>query len=58
MSDSARHEDHPTRFLVAWSRLTEKLGRRLSDPRRINPIWVFAGGLSVVIPIWLLFFNR
>ena len=20
--------------------------------------WVFAGGLSVVIPIWLLFFNR
>jgi hypothetical protein len=43
---------------VAWSRLTEKLARRLSDPRAINPIWVFAGGLSVVVPVWLLFFNH
>jgi hypothetical protein len=40
------------------SRLMASLDRRLSDPRLINPIYVFAGGLSVVIPIWLLFFNR
>jgi len=32
--------------------------RRLRDPRMINPIWVFAGGLSLVVPIWLLFLNR
>jgi hypothetical protein len=32
--------------------------RRLHDPRTINPFWVFAGGLSVVVPIWLLFLNR
>lgn len=29
--------------------------RRLNDPRTINPFYVFAGGLSVVVPIWLLF---
>jgi hypothetical protein len=34
------------------------LGRRLRDPRTINPIYVFAAGLSVVVPIWLLFLNR
>ena len=31
--------------------------RRLHDPRTINPIWVFAGGLTVLVPIWLLFLN-
>jgi hypothetical protein len=40
------------------SSLKASLERRLSDPRLINPIYIFAGGLSVVIPIWLLFFNR
>jgi hypothetical protein len=58
MSDSARYEHRPPRPLVAWSRLAESLARRLRDPRMINPIWVFAGGLSVVVPVWLLFFNR
>ena len=31
--------------------------RRLRDPRMINPLWIFGGGLSVVVPIWLLFLN-
>jgi hypothetical protein len=32
------------------------LVERLSDPRRIHPLYIFGGGLSVVIPVWLLFF--
>ncbi len=31
---------------------------RMRDPRLINPLYVFAGGLSVLLPIWLLFLNR
>jgi hypothetical protein len=31
---------------------------RMRDPRMINPIYVFAAGLTVVVPIWLLFLNR
>jgi hypothetical protein len=31
---------------------------RMRDPRLINPMYVFAGGLSVLVPIWLLFLNR
>ena len=31
---------------------------RLRDPRQINPAYVFAAGLSVVVPIWLLFLNH
>ena len=30
----------------------------LRDPRQVNPIIVFAAGLTVVVPIWLLFLNR
>ena len=32
--------------------------RALRDPRRVNPIVVFAAGLTVVVPIWLLFLNH
>jgi hypothetical protein len=41
--------------------LAEPLRRAASalrDPRRINPIYVFAAGLTVVLPIWLIFLNR
>jgi len=38
------------------SRAMARLVERLSDPRRIHPLYIFGGGLSVVIPIWLLFF--
>ena len=31
---------------------------RLRDPRMINPIYVFAAGLGVVVPIWLIFLNH
>ncbi len=31
---------------------------RLRDPRQINPMVVFAGGLSVLLPIWFLFLNH
>jgi len=68
MADSAGLDHRPAHshaihallahFPPAWSRRAESLARRLSDPRAINPIWVFAGGLSVVVPVWLLFFNR
>ena len=41
------------------ARLARHVGSRLavtlSDPRRVNPIYVFAVGLSVMLPIWLLF---
>ena len=36
----------------------ERLAIALRDPRRVNPIYVFAGGLTVVVPIWLLFLNH
>jgi hypothetical protein len=32
--------------------------RALRDPRQVNPIVVFAAGLTVVVPIWLLFLNH
>ena len=51
-------EPRLTRPRRAGARWMESLARRLSDPRKINPFYVFAGGLSVVIPVWLLFFNR
>ena len=38
---------------LAWFALR----RRLRDPRRINPLYVFAGGLTVLLPIWLLFLS-
>jgi hypothetical protein len=28
------------------------------DARAINPIYVFAAGLAVLIPVWLLFLNK
>lgn len=34
------------------------LERRLADPRAINPIYVFAVGLSVLLPVWLLFLKN
>lgn len=40
---------------TAVSRRLRALLRRLKDPRAINPIYVFAGGLTLVVPIWLLF---
>jgi hypothetical protein len=58
MAGSARSERHPASSFLGRSHLVERLAQRLSDPRRINPIWVFAGGLSVVLPIWLIFFNH
>jgi hypothetical protein len=58
MAGSAQSEHHAAWSFLGRSRLAESLARRLSDPRLINPIWVFAGGLTVVIPIWLLFFYR
>jgi hypothetical protein len=36
--------------------LLARLDKRLSDPRRIHPLYIFGGGLTLVIPIWLLFF--
>jgi hypothetical protein len=38
------------------SQVMTSLVERLSDPRRIHPMYIFGGGLSVLIPIWLLFF--
>lgn len=43
--------------LEAFRRALAALRRRLRDPRRINPFYVFAGGLTVLLPIWLLFLN-
>jgi hypothetical protein len=43
-----------TRLQTLLRRLAA-LRRRLRDPRTINPFYVFAGGLTVVVPIWLLF---
>ena len=40
-----------------WRRGAAEVAR-LRDPRLINPIYVFAAGLSVVVPIWLIFLNR
>ncbi|HUA51612.1 MAG TPA: hypothetical protein VMB81_05580 [Candidatus Sulfotelmatobacter sp.] len=31
---------------------------RLRDPRLINPAYVFAAGLGVLVPIWLIFLNH
>jgi len=31
---------------------------RLRDPRMINPAYVFAAGLGVMVPIWLIFLNH
>jgi hypothetical protein len=43
--------------LEAFRRALATARRRLRDPRAINPIYVFAGGLTVLLPIWLLFLN-
>jgi hypothetical protein len=44
--------------LADLRRRTAECLARLSDPRAINPIYVFAAGLSVMLPLWLLFLNR
>jgi hypothetical protein len=41
-----------------WARNLAQNLIRMRDPRTINPIYVFAAGLTVVVPIWLLFLNR
>lgn len=42
----------------ALARIMRRLATAVRDPRRVNPAYVFAGGLTVVVPIWLLFLNR
>ena len=46
-----------TRLAALTRRAGSELYRRVRDPRRINPFYVFAAGLVVLLPIWLLFLN-